>query len=389
MSNPITQDFLIGVIGKIEADPEDPTDPSISPQLTDNFLEIISLNDLGGDPVIPTAGRYEIYVRTAESGGFRKMDANTIIDATLTGGELMPPGETVAASFVGNVLEAEIIPIGIIGAVAYRVVATQNISTGYSGRAADKAITDAADTDLDGISGINIFPKDNTSPIVDFFLCSNVDTFTLSAPMVVDSNIINVTGGHGILVGDCLTLQEDIHFSQFVVLAINVNAITVDSPIDFAYSTGITHKSGLRDMAVDGSSAPVIFELAPIPGISWHISRMFFSVSSINKMDFTKFGSIAPLVNGCLLRIKNGNTHNVFNWKTNGAIITRGSSHDFVSKEGGGEHAFVAESAFSGQAKRGAAVRVSGDDGDAIQVVIQDDLSSLGSVSVVVQGHQA
>ena len=59
----------------------------------------------------------------------------------------------------------------------------------------------------------------------------------------------------------------------------------------------------------------------------------------------------------------------------------------FQSKSGGGEHAFVGRSTWGGQSKRGVVLRVDGNLGEEVQLVIQDDLTGLTDFLMVAQGH--
>ena len=115
-------------------------------------------------------------------------------------------------------------------------------------------------------------------------------------------------------------------------------------------------------------ASPGVYIIKPIPGQFWDITRVIFIIeSAANNMDFTEFGSIAALTNGCVLRKKDGVIQNVFNWKTNGEFINHSFDHSFQAKTGGGGSGFVSRSSFAGPSKRGVTIRLNGDDGDELQ----------------------
>ena len=106
-------------------------------------------------------------------------------------------------------------------------------------------------------------------------------------------------------------------------------------------------------------------------------------------MDFTTFGGLAALANGCVLRYLQEDLTfiNSFAWRTNDELIERSFDHNFQSKIGGGSHGFVARSTWSGQDKRGVTIRLDGALFEELQIVVQDDLTGLDKFRVVSQGH--
>jgi len=93
----------------------------IDPNSPNNFVDVISLDALGGSPVIPGAGTYEIHVKTDEDGGFKAISDNGSLAGGKTGGSALVDGVAEGASFTGLPLEIKIVPTGITVAAAYRV----------------------------------------------------------------------------------------------------------------------------------------------------------------------------------------------------------------------------------------------------------------------------
>lgn len=97
----------------------------IDPSSPNNFIDVISLDGLGGSPVIPGAGTYEIHVKTDENGGFKAISDNGSLAGGKTGGSALADGIAEGASFTGLPIAIKIVPTGITVATAYRVLVKQ------------------------------------------------------------------------------------------------------------------------------------------------------------------------------------------------------------------------------------------------------------------------
>ena len=254
-------------------------------------------------------------------------------------------------------------------------------------------IANITDPDGDGVGGLDVYIQDQHTGIIDLFLMNIEGTFTLASTTTTDTNTFTATGGHGITTGDTVLLQEGIRFSQFIVLNVVTNTITVDSPIDVAYTTSATCQRGITNMNVDGSVTPVVFTILPLnlspTSNQWDIVRMIFAIQDGSSMDSSMFGSIAGgITNGIVVRQKNGFFQNYFNVKTNGDFALRAYDIAFDDRASPqGEYFFRSRRTFGGQSKTGVTIRLAGEDDDEFQVIIQDDLTGLDNFSVTAQGH--
>jgi hypothetical protein len=97
----------------------------IDPSSPNNFIDVISLTALGGNPVTPGAGTYEIHVKTDVDGGFKAIADNGSLAGSKTGGSASADGVVEGASFTGLPIAVKIVPTGITVAVAYRVLIKQ------------------------------------------------------------------------------------------------------------------------------------------------------------------------------------------------------------------------------------------------------------------------
>lgn len=246
------------------------------------------------------------------------------------------------------------------------------------------------EADAQGNRGLGVFVMDQTTPTVDRYLTQLLNIVTLAAPTVVDTFTISLVAGHNVVAGDMINIQEGSSFSQFEALSEAADVVTLDAQMDKVYTTDATVERGNRSMLVNGSVTPVVFGLRPISTLVWDITRAIAVIESTTAQDFSTFGNQSALTRGCLFRCHNGQDVNLFNYKTNGDIINRSFDHDFQTKSGGGLFGFTVRSTWSGNDKRGVALRLVGADDDEFQHIIQDNLSSgTAKFNVIAQGHVA
>ena len=230
--------------------------------------------------------------------------------------------------------------------------------------------------------------QEQTTEVIDLFLHRTLNLFTIASSTIINTNTFEADPGHLIVAGNTLCFLEGKNFSQFTVLDVTTNTITVDSPFDKVYTTSGTYQHHTPNMSVDGSITPQVYFIKPIPGIKYDITRIVIVIEDELNMDFSTFGSIpGGITNGCVLRKKDGFFKNLFNWKTNGDFISRSFDFGFQTNIGNNLRAFTARTTYSGQSKRGVVIRLDGDLGDELQVIIQDDLSSQTRIIMIAQGH--
>lgn len=243
------------------------------------------------------------------------------------------------------------------------------------------------ETDARGSKAVKVFIQDQASVILDCYMTQQLASVTLALDTIADTQTITLTGGHGTTAGEFINLGEGANFSQFEVISVATDVLTLDSLMDIVYTTSATVERASPDMNVDGSSTPVIFRIAPITGQEIDVTRCIFNIEDTAQMDFETFGSGAALTNGCFLRLHNGTINNIFNWKTNGQFINRSFDHDFLTNIGNSNRGFTARTTFAGASKRGVTIRLVGADGDEFQVIVQDNLTAQDEIRMVAQGH--
>lgn len=234
-----------------------------------------------------------------------------------------------------------------------------------------------------------VFAEDLNSPMFNLYLHKHGADFTLAQDTVLNSRIINLTAGHGLVVGDGIGLKENKRFFESEVTAVNVNAVTLADPLDYVFTVAGIESAHIHDheMAVNGSVTPVTFHITPPDNTIWDVTRIIFQMTCAESMDSTTFGCIPSLANGCVLR-KIGNPYfNIFNLKRNSDFILFSYDVEWDIEDPLGTFSFKCRSTFGGPDKRGVSVRLDADRSDHLELIVQDDLTGLVSFRALVQGH--
>jgi hypothetical protein len=242
-------------------------------------------------------------------------------------------------------------------------------------------------TDITTTDTLDVKIQDQTTAIVDYFLCRDLLTLTLSTDAVIDEYTITVTDATGVVVGTYVCLQEGERAFQAKILSIATNTLTLDTPLDFSFTTAASVANRNPQLNIDGSSTVQIASLFPIAGAKWDITRIIMSMTHAAAADDGKFGGISALTSGIVIRKSDGIHHTIFNAKTNGDLRERMFDVTFSDKAPAGQYGTSGRRSFSGQDKNGVVIRLDGDLNEKLEVLIQDDLEGLTSFRIVAQGH--
>jgi len=235
--------------------------------------------------------------------------------------------------------------------------------------------------------------QDSTSPlyiIKSSNILAETTTTTLGAK---DDYIINVTSAAGFVVGQYLTMysvaDNRVYFSN--ILAINTLAITLDRPLDFEYPIGTIVSVGNTNMNVDGSVTPQIFGIRN-PGVTdvpltIDVTRIMFKCLTDSALDLSQFGDInGGILRGIVIRRVDGTYQNIFNAKTNSELKNIMFDFQIQLASQSQQDGFTGRLTFAGQNKFGAVVRLG--PGEDLQVIIQDDLTSLVKFEIIAEGSE-
>lgn len=245
---------------------------------------------------------------------------------------------------------------------------------------------------LEGNGSVPTSEQDQTSPVLIIPMLQPLATTTITATLVFNSYTIEIADATGININDLFRVIDvgNNRFLQGSIINLIGTTVTIDTPIDFAYAAGSEFATGNPNMAVNGSVTPVVFKLrigtVSVPGVA-DINRMIMVCETNTAVDLNKFGDLATLPRGINFRTSNGVVQNIFLVKSNRGLA--GIAYDWTpysaSNPAQGIDGFSWRLTFNGQDKLGVALRVEADGN--LEMWVQDDLTSLVSLTVVLEGH--
>lgn len=163
---------------------------------------------------------------------------------------------------------------------------------------------------------------------------------------------------------------------------------TLDRRLDKAHSTGDLITKAIVNMALQPGTlaTPQEYYIQPVPGEVWYLYRILFTMTHNTAGDLGKFGGIAALTNGVLIRAKVGGQYGTLtNWKSNSDIKVDMFDVEFDTRSGGqGNYGTSGRGTFK---NTGASLRLDGSLGDRLEVYVQDDLTGLNTFTMKAQGH--
>ena len=229
----------------------------------------------------------------------------------------------------------------------------------------------------------------------------NLGTTALAANSIAGNTTITLVSGHGASIGEEIIIAENGSGLAYIGTILNVSGddITLDTPIDYDFTvSGAFILRGQTNIATaNGSlSSPVKFLIRPPINAMWDVTRILFSLIDDSAMDDGKFGGISALTNGVVLRVNRsglGNRiENIGNAKTNGELANAMFDFAYASKAPAGQYGARGRLTFSGPDKFGAVIRLDGGSdptvsADALELLIQDDLTDLINMRVIAEGH--
>lgn len=227
---------------------------------------------------------------------------------------------------------------------------------------------------------IDVFIQSNTSNLFQAFLQTyDKEDITLTSDVNIDDRIINVSAGHGITAGDSLIIYTDDYHHQFAVVSVSVNAITMEAPFYFPFPVAnTTIIRGKTDVNVLGSlGSPVIFKFG-LPGINQlpiDVNKGIILMGHTADQDDSKYGGIAALTNGFLIRKENAVKFNLGIYRSNRDYKLNNGEVVPTDKAPAGEFGTEIRFKIQGQENFDQVIRFQY--GDYLTGYVQDDLRSL------------
>jgi hypothetical protein len=218
-------------------------------------------------------------------------------------------------------------------------------------------------------------------------------TTVATAPSIGDFDLVVASATNfaiGSYVGVFCPSANRFFFAE--VLAISVNTLTFDTPIDFAFLVGDNVQPLTREINTNGATIPVTYQIqgaGPTSGLAINITRFMFSMECSSAVDLHKFGNITDgLARGLVLQRANGITRNIFNAKTNSDLVSLAYDVTFydATQPVQGIHGLSCRYTFSGEDKHGTVLQLL--PGDSLDLLVQDDLSTLVKFRILGQGYE-
>ena len=241
--------------------------------------------------------------------------------------------------------------------------------------------------------------QDSTSTSFSLFLGQNRSDLTVLANVSLDAESINVeTTGATPVVGNHIFLKEDVHWSQIEIKTVtpitgNQYTLGLFMPLDYAFTTAATSELQNTRMNVNGSVTPIHFGIKPqgLDVFALDVTRMIVTMQMTAAGDDGLFGNLPTLTNGVYFRTHDGIVKNLFNARENGEFAREGAGDvTYITRSGGsGSYGVRGRVTFNGHDKRGVVIRLLANSTDEFHGVVRDNLSTLSSFRIKIQGHVA
>jgi len=229
----------------------------------------------------------------------------------------------------------------------------------------------------DGGNSITTDTTNATSSVAIGDASSIIDVQTLDSAFDDTGNGIIITGVRQDADGSPVSADGDAHPLIFT----STGLLKVDSSINPVPSQNTIEQiefllnSGNKNMNVDGSSTPVVFDFSPGAGEVFQIGSICFYMGQAGGLASDKFENISALTTGMLVEIQaDGILRTFSNLQSNadlGVIFFGGSSTG-------------SKSSWEGAATFGATTRIDGDQSDFIRATIRDDLTGVILIQMAV-----
>ena len=189
--------------------------------------------------------------------------------------------------------------------------------------------------------------------------------------------------------GEQVVIFDSVSTRVFVgqALTAGVNLVGFDMPLNFSYPSSTTAAITTSiDLNVNGSATRRTFSVGPPVDQQVDITRILLQMITNNATDLDAFGDIGGgLARGLGVRVVNGENINLFNAKTNGELKNLMFDLEPIETSKFGVFGVAGRLTYGGQSKHGVTLRLS--EGETLEAIIQDDLTSLVSFRMIAAGH--
>jgi len=195
---------------------------------------------------------------------------------------------------------------------------------------------------------IDVNIQSQTLPYFQYFLMNELKTdITLTAPILVDDEVVNVSSGHGFVgqvasPGEAIVVRIGDLFFQMLTTTVSGDAISVEMPTDTAFPATASVIRGNILLNVNGSVTPVDFKYTfdknggVDPVVPIDLNEIVMTMQHAGAADDSKFGDSAALAKGFYFRKVNSDSINFGNYRNNQKFRDLGAIVEYGDKAGGG-----------------------------------------------------
>ncbi|MCK5127571.1 MAG: hypothetical protein KAR42_15045 [candidate division Zixibacteria bacterium] len=236
-------------------------------------------------------------------------------------------------------------------------------------------------------------PAISTPVFLPFIIPTGGNT-TLASDVTLFDKTISLTSatgfGPGSFAGVFSGVSGEGRFYFGTQIGVSVgNDITLDTPLDFAFSATDPVVAFSKEMLVDGSTTPQTFQVrAGGVGSSTYllINRIIIAMTTFSAPTLSDFGDGSALVEGLVFRVNNGIVRNLNNIKSNQAFVNWGFDFNFYSVLGGTD-GLGGRVTWAGEDKHGTPLLLA--PSDALECIVQENITGNAlSLSIIAEGRE-
>ncbi len=235
----------------------------------------------------------------------------------------------------------------------------------------------------------------STNPFDVFMGIIAKDDILLTSDAAIGDRVISVAAGHGFTAGDYIAMSKPGRIYTGHAVVVSTNDITLDTLVHDSFLASETiilrGTHNLNVAGTPGTPAVAKIVLPQYPG-SIDITRIMIQMTCATDPAWDTYGDVASLLYGTQLRVVyNAGLETevivpVWNIKDNSEYAIHAFDVDFYLAAGPQAVSGLAiRSTFAGQSKRGVVIRLTS--ADELQLLIQDDLSTLLTHYYMAEGH--
>lgn len=202
-----------------------------------------------------------------------------------------------------------------------------------------------------GRSEYDVVVQSQTESLFQYLLLNEQKKdIILTAPILVDDEVVNVNVGHGFVgqgaaPGEHIVVRKGDAFFQLKTTTVSINAISVESPIDMPFPiSGTSVMRGNSLMNVDGVASETDFEFTfngdTTAQVPIDIGTVIITMQhGANVPDDGKFGGLGALAKGLYIRKVNGENFGLGNYTSNQEFKNVGGVVEYTDKAPAGTNA--------------------------------------------------